>query len=134
MTWHLVTDFMIDTAFFIDLRRREPGAVEVWADIVSRRVTAATSPIVLYELWVGTRLSREEEAFYRACMTFLEDAPLLSSAAIRAGAWLRLVGNRTEALFRDALIAATALERSEPVLTRNVRDFSMFPDVRVETY
>jgi predicted nucleic acid-binding protein len=126
---------MLDTAFFIDLRsRRNPGASAVWEDIVSGRLSAAVSPIVIFELWVGSRLSREEEAFYRACFRFLEEAPLLGSAAMQAGEWLRLVGERSEPLFRDALIAATALERTETVLTRNVRDFSLFSGVEVETY
>jgi predicted nucleic acid-binding protein len=53
---------------------------------------------------------------------------------MQAGEWLRLVGERSEPLFRDALIAATALERTETVLTRNVRDFSLFSGVEVETY
>jgi predicted nucleic acid-binding protein len=126
---------MLDTSFFIDLRsRRDPGAVAVWSEIVAGRLTAAVSAIAIYELWVGSRISREEEAFYQACLAFLEEAPLLGSAAMTAGAWLRLARERTEPLFRDALIAATALERSERVLTRNVRDFSLFPAVEVETY
>ena len=124
---------MLDTSFFIDLRsRRDPGAVAFWAQVGS--LSAATSPIVLYELWVGSGMSREEEAFYRACMAFLDEAPLRNSAAITAGIWLRLVGDRSEPLLRDALIGATAVERSERVLTRNGWDFSQFPDFRVETY
>jgi predicted nucleic acid-binding protein len=79
-------------------------------------------------------MDRDEEAFYRARFTLIEEVPLRASTAMRAGVWLRTVPERTEPLLRDALIAARALERGEPVLTRNVRDFGLFPDVHVETY
>jgi predicted nucleic acid-binding protein len=126
---------MVDTSFFIDLRRqRDPGAIQIWTEITAGMRTASISPIVIYELWVGGRLNREEEAFYSACFSLIEEAPLLGGAAMVAGEWMRRFPDRSESLIRDALIAASALGRGEPVLTRNVRDFTLFPDVRVETY
>jgi tRNA(fMet)-specific endonuclease VapC len=130
-----VTDFMLDTAFFIDLRsQRHQGAAQAWGEIAAGNSSAAISPIAIYELWVGSRMDRDEEAFYRACFLLLEEAPLPGTVAMQAGTWMRSERDRPEWLFRDALIAASALERDEAVLTRNVRDFARFPGVRVESY
>jgi len=130
-----MTDAILDTTFFIDLRsQKHQGAMALWQEIQAGTKTAAVSPITIYELWVGSTIGRTEEAFYEACFSFLEETNLSSSSARMAGVWLRTRGDRTEALFRDALIAATAVERGEPVFTTNVRDFSSFAGVRVETY
>lgn len=51
-----------------------------------------------------------------------------------AAGWLRgLSPRRAEAMFRDALIAATASERGEVVITRNVKDFQRL-GVNVQAY
>ena len=130
-----MTDGMLDTTFFIDLRRQtHPGARALWQEILAGNITAAISPIAIYELWVGGGISRDEETFYESCFQFLEHVPLTSTVARLAGVWLRGLGDRTEPLFRDALIAAAAVELREKVFTRNVRDFTLFPCVQVESY
>jgi predicted nucleic acid-binding protein len=129
-----VTDFLLDTTFFIDLRRgRNEGALSLWQSLQSGSASGAYSPITVFELWVGQRFNREEEVFYESVLSFLEEAPLTSGAAKSAALWLRQIGSASEALIRDALIAATASERDEPVRTLNQRDFGRFP-VTVHTY
>jgi predicted nucleic acid-binding protein len=118
-----VADYMLDTAFFIDLRRNTSGANDFLRTIEAASVSGSYSAVTAYELWVGRGFSREEEVFYQAAFPLLEDASITASAAMSAGATLRQSGNRTEKLFRDALIAASAQERKEVVVTRNVRDF-----------
>jgi predicted nucleic acid-binding protein len=65
----------------------------------------------------------------------LEELPFNAAAARLAGESLRrLPPGTSERLVRDAMIAATAVEQNEPVCTRNVRDFSRFEGVQIETY
>jgi predicted nucleic acid-binding protein len=127
-----VTDAIFDTDFFIDLHRGNVEAATVWQRVQDGTLTASVSPITAYELWVGAGLNREEETFYRATFSFLEEAVLTSSAAMEAGVWLR-GRERQETLVRDSFSAATAFERGERVITANLRDFRQFP-IEVEAY
>lgn len=69
-------------------------------------------------------ITHDEEVFYSSSFSFLEEVPLTTETAQQAAIWLRgLPGAFPESLARDALIAAAAMERGEPVYTRNVRDF-----------
>ena len=127
-------ELLFDTAFFIDLRRnRDSGASEIWRRIETAELTGSYSPVTAYELWVGRRFTREEEVFYLAAFSLLEEAMVTSSATIAAAERLRTTPERTEKLFRDALIAAAASERGEIVVTRNVRDFESI-GARVRAY
>ena len=96
-------------------------------------LTACYSALTAFEIWIG--LGRhEEEIDYLAVLDALEEVPLNASMARVAATWLRaLPPGQSEALFRDALIAATASRRSEPIYTRNVRDFTRFYS-NVQTY
>jgi predicted nucleic acid-binding protein len=120
-----VADALFDTSFFIDVRRAgHPGAVSLWSELLSGRITGAYSPVTVYELWVGQSMTREEEVFFETAFEILEEAPLTAEASRRAGFWLRGLARTTaEKRVRDALIAATADVRGEPVCTGNVRDF-----------
>jgi predicted nucleic acid-binding protein len=130
-----VTDGLLDTTFFIDIRRgQDQQADQLWDLIKAGARTGAFSAVTAYELWVGQRFSREEELLYESMFSVLEAVSINVSAAKTAGFWLRDSAARTEVLFRDALIAASAFERNEPVVTRNVTDFAGFPGPRVETY
>ena len=57
----------------------------------------------------------------------MDEAFLTSDAATQAGLWLRgLPRNAAIRRSSDALIAATAAMRNEPVYTANLRDFRAF--------
>jgi predicted nucleic acid-binding protein len=130
-----VTDVFLDTSFFIDLYHGgSSGADHLWSEVESQNITAGVSPISVYELWVAQRLERTEELFYEAMLAALEEVPLSGYAARLAAGWLRTQGSRSEALFRDALIAASATEVGARVATANDRDFSHFPQVVVQNY
>jgi predicted nucleic acid-binding protein len=130
----LVPDLVFDTTFFIDLRRgRSQGAQAIWDDILNREIAGAYSPITAYELWVGARFNRDEEAFYVSMFAVLEEIPLRTTSARTAGIWLRGMPGVTEHVIRDALIAATADGATAAVCTMNQRDFQLFP-VQVRTY
>jgi predicted nucleic acid-binding protein len=124
---------LLDTTFFIDLYRQDSGALRVWEALRSQTLAGSFSAISAFELWVG-RLSPEESAFYAASMQLLEEAVLTAAAGRRAAEMLRdLPAAMAERLIRDAMVAATAAERGETVITRNVRDFSRLA-IPVETY
>jgi predicted nucleic acid-binding protein len=129
-----VADALLDTTFFIDLRRGDAGAVALWGSVASGALSASYSAIAAFELWLGNQ-SADEEDFYEAALFLLEEVALTASAAKQAGVWLRRIPARTsERLVRDALVAASASERSEPIYTRNQRDFGRFAGVEVRRY
>lgn len=130
-----MTDGLFDTTLFIDIRRgRDEDADRLWDSIKGGSRTGAVSAVTAYELWVGQRFSREEELLYQSMFALLDNVPITVDAAKQAGSWLRSLPEHSEKVFRDALIAAIALERGEKVITRNVRDFVRFPGTEVETY
>ncbi len=118
-----MSNLLLDTTIFIDYYRGDPGALEVMEEVFQERLRASFSPISILELWL-VNMSVEEENVYRRILPYLEEAPLTRPIALRAAESLRsLELSLREAMIRDALIAATASERGEPVCTRNTRDF-----------
>ncbi len=92
---------------------------------------ASYSPVTVFELWVRP-MGREEESQYVALFHLFNEAPITAQIAQLAATWLK--GRSRVArlrLFGDALVAATAAQRGEPIYTRNVKDFQRFyPDVK----
>ena len=130
-----MTEGLLDTSFFIDIRRGgDEGANRLWEAIKSGERSGSYSAVTAYELWVGQRFSREEELLYESMFVLLEPTGIEVDDAKRAGQWLRTLGERSEYIFRDALIASAAVRRGEPVVTRNLTDFRKLPSVEVETY
>jgi predicted nucleic acid-binding protein len=122
-----VTDALFDTTFFIDLPCGEPAAESIWETVKRGNMTGAYSAITVFELWMARGISRMEEVFYESAFELLEIVELSLKAAVTAAVWVR--GFRTpvpEAISRDAMIAASAFERGEPIYTRNVRDMQRF--------
>jgi len=118
-----MADALFDTTVFIDYYHGDAGARSLMLAVINGSLTASYSTLTGFEIWMGIT-SREEEIDYTAMLTFLQEAALTGPAARRAAEWLRdLPLSRSEALFRDALIAATAAERGETIYTRNIRDF-----------
>ena len=130
-----MSDGLLDTTFFVDVwRGGDDSSNKLLDSIRSGQLAAAYSPVTAYELWVGQRFSREEEIFYESVFSILESTAIEVEDAKQASEWLRGMADRSELIFRDALIAAVAVRRHEPVITRNVGDFRRFPGVSVETY
>lgn len=128
-----MSDFLLDTTVFIDYYRGDPNARDIFEEVLAGRQEGSFSPMSVLELWMGNTSDREEQ-FYRDILVVLEEAPLNHIIAERAAGLLRsLGGDFRETLVRDALIAATAGERGEPIYTRNARDFQRF-GVEVRAY
>lgn len=130
-----MADAFFDTTFFIDVTRGTyPGANSLRQELLARRISGAFSPITAYELWGSKHFNRDEETLFKVAFRILEEAPLTAAAAQQAGEWLRGVARTTaQRRTNDALIAATAALRNEPVYTANVRHFRPF-DIRTRTY
>ena len=123
---------LLDTTYFIDLRRGERGARRVWQQVANGQIVAAFSSITAYELWLSKSLTLSDELFYYAMFSLLEEAPLTSDAALETAQWMRQLPRKTrDRRLRDAFIAAAASQRSETVYTRNVRHFRRYyPNVQ----
>lgn len=130
-----MSDALYDTCVFIDYWRGDVSAKRLIDAVVGKKSTASFSPITAAELWQYSKLGRKEEIEYTALVRyFLDQALLTADAAIQAGQWLRPYSrNRRRRLAADALIAATAQGRGEPIISRNPRDLKLFYQ-HVEVY
>lgn len=120
--------FLLDTNVISELRRPRPhGAVVAWlndADESSLYVSAVS----LGEIQAGIERTREQDTAkaseIETWLRRLEDAynvlPM-DGAAFRQ--WARLMHRKSDTLYEDAMIAATAITHGLTVATRNVSDF-----------
>ena len=106
--------YLLDTNVVSELRRPRPhGAVLAWLQSVDD-AQLFLSAVTLGEIQAGIELTREQDA---AAYTVLPmDAALLRD-------WARLMHRRSDTLYEDAMIAATARVHGLTVVTRNVADF-----------
>ncbi len=122
---------LLDTTVFLDYLGGDPGAGALINEIVSGRKTAAVSPLTVQRLWARPGLDRRTEIGLVSLLSFVEDAPPTRSAARMSGLWLAASGQTPDSPHAYVtLLAATALERKEPIFTRNKEPFlPYYPDV-----
>ena len=96
---------------------------------------AGASAVTLGEIQTGVELTRDQDATKAAEIEAWLDLVAQSynvlpmdGATFRT--WARLIHRRSDTLYEDAMIAATAAIHNLTVVTRNVADFGQF-DVRV---
>ena len=103
---------------------------------------ALISAITLAELSVGPLVARSaterasRQAIVQQAEADFDPLPFDADAArafARVAASLRRSGRKTTARSYDAMIAATAIVSGLPLYTRNPKDFSGIPDLRVVT-
>ncbi len=123
--------YLLDTNVVSELRRARPhGAVLAWVQSVAD-ADLYLSAVTLGEIQSGIELTREQDA---AKAAEIEDWADMVTAAYNVlpmdaqtfRAWARLMHRRSDSLYEDAMIAATAAVHSLTVVTRNVTDFSEF--------
>ena len=85
------------------------------------------------ELMIGCRNKRGLQTLDRFLLRF-QVIPLFPSISTTAVELLRRYRLSHGLLIADALIAATALESEEPLLTKNQRDFRFIEGLNVLTY
>lgn len=120
--------YLLDTNVVSELRKPKPhGGVVAW--LVSIDDTHLhLSALTLGEIQAGIELTREQDAVKAGEIeSWLEQVAeaynVLPMDASAFRAWARLMHRKSDTLYEDAMIAATAKVHGLTVVTRNVADF-----------
>ncbi|MEK8028613.1 type II toxin-antitoxin system VapC family toxin [Pseudaquabacterium rugosum] len=118
----------MDTNVVSELRRPRPhGGVVAWLQSLDD-AQLHVSAVTLGEIQAGIELTRQQDPrkaqeiegwLERVAGSY--DVMPMDAAAFRA--WARLMHGKSDTLYEDAMIAATALVHGLTVATRNVSDF-----------
>ncbi|MEM4780462.1 MAG: PIN domain-containing protein [Halalkalicoccus sp.] len=129
---------ILDTAFLLDVRHGDGNAIACAREIEDSPEQVRVSAITLAELQAGVPRAGdpldEHEAIVQVTAT-KEIVPVTRAIALRAGRLhgeLRAAGEQVG--LDDCLVAATALDVEEPVVTRNVTHFERFDGLLVREY
>ena len=127
--------YLLDTNIVSELRRPRPhGGVIAWLQS-TEDADLHLSAVTLGEIQAGIELTRDQDASKASEIdAWLELVAQSYNVLPMDGAtfrtWARLMHRRSDTLYEDAMIAATAAVHNLAVVTRNVADFAKF-DVRV---
>ena len=123
--------YLLDTNVVSELRKPRPhGTVVAWLQ-AQDDANLHLSAVTIGEIQAGIELTRQQdtakaqeiEAWLEQVATSWSVLPM-DAPAFRA--WARLMHRRSDTLYEDAMIAATAQVHGLTVVTRNVADFNVF--------
>ncbi len=120
--------YLLDTNIISELRRPRPnGAVIAWLQSVPEKELHVAA-ITLGEIQAGIEITRDQDGAKADEITQWLDLvsatyEVLPMDAETFRVWARLMHRRSDTLYEDAMIAATAKQHQLRVVTRNVRDF-----------
>ena len=123
--------YLLDTNVISELRRLKPhGAVLAWLQSVADS-DLHISAVSLGEIQAGIELTRDQDAAKAAEIEQWADLMagsynVLPMDAATFRLWAKLMHRRSDTLYEDAMIAATAIRHQLKVVTRNVADFAAF--------
>lgn len=120
--------YLLDTDVVSELRKPKPhGGVVAWLESIDDS-HLYLSALTLGEIQAGIELTREQDAVKAGEIeSWLEQVAeaysVLPMDASAFRAWERLMHRKSDNLYEDAMIAATAKVHGLTVVTRNVADF-----------
>ncbi len=124
----MTSRYLLDTNVVSELRKPRPhGAVVAWLDSIDD-AQLFLSALTLAEIQAGIELTREQDVSKAAEIEAWLDLVagsynVLPMDAATFRAWARLMHKKSDTLYEDAMIAATAKVHGLTVVSRNVADF-----------
>ena len=128
----------LDTDFLIAILRGDEKAIKKQKELEGARTELYTTLINAHELFKGAYRSKKPIESLRIVDDMLENVRLLNFDLHSS----RLTGEIAEELKRkgtrigelDVLIAGIALAHNEKLITKNTREFSRIPSLKIESW
>jgi predicted nucleic acid-binding protein len=123
--------YLLDTNVISELRRPRPhGAVLAWIGSAAD-IDLHISAVSLGEIQSGIEITKDQDEVKASEIERWADLIASSYTVLPMDAdtfriWARLMHRRSDTLYEDAMIAATAIRHRLTVVTRNVADFVDF--------